>query len=100
MAQIINAYVKLEVLEQVVAALKAKNEKGFGFTIAVNDEARNYGQNVSSYANQTKEQREAKKEKFWFANGKTVWSDKGEFVPPKEGEAVTPQGESESPLPF
>jgi hypothetical protein len=39
------------------------------FTIAVNDEANAYNQNVSLYLSQTKEQRESKQPKTYFGNG-------------------------------
>lgn len=74
----INAWVKLETLETMVATLKRKNAPGIGIDISVNDEARSYGQNVTMTIAQTKEQREAKNKKFYVGNGRTFWSNNGE----------------------
>jgi hypothetical protein len=41
----------------------------YNFTVAINDEANQYGQNVSAYDSQTKEEREAKKPKAYIGNG-------------------------------
>jgi hypothetical protein len=78
MATLISAYVTIEKLELIVKSLKAKSgkdAKGFKMTIAVNDESNDFGQNVSIYAEQTKEQRDAKTPKFYAGNGKVFWTD-------------------------
>jgi mannose-1-phosphate guanylyltransferase len=43
-------------------------------TMSVNDETR-YGNNTSIYVNQTKEEREAKKQKQYVGNGKVLWNN-------------------------
>ena len=43
-------------------------------TMSVNDETR-YGNNTSIYVSQTKEEREAKKQKTYIGNGKVVWNN-------------------------
>lgn len=85
MAAILETYYKLETLETLVKTLKAKNEKGIKITTAINDEAKKYTnknaqgeeydsfQNVSSFVSQSKEQWEAKANKFYVANGSVVW---------------------------
>jgi len=47
----------------------------YNFTVSVNDDTNPYGQNVSVYDSQTKEEREAKKNKTYLGNGKVVWTD-------------------------
>lgn len=47
----------------------------YNFTLSVNDETNQYGQNVSIFDSQSKEEREAKKEKTYLGNGKVVWTD-------------------------
>ena len=53
----------------------AKNGKVYyNFTVAINNDTR-YGNNVSAFDSQTKEEREAKKPKSYLGNGKVVWTD-------------------------
>ena len=56
--------------------VKAKNGKVYyNFTVSVNDETNQYGQNVSAFDSMTKEEREAGKNKTYIGNGKVVWTD-------------------------
>jgi hypothetical protein len=56
--------------------VKAKNGKVYyNFTISVNDQTNDYGQNVSAFDSLTKEEREAGKNKSYIGNGKVVWTD-------------------------
>jgi len=75
MSAIISGYVTTEKLEEILKVVKQKNAKGFAFTVSVNDESNQYGQNVNFSAQQTKEDREAKKKKWFFGNGNIVWTD-------------------------
>ena len=59
----------------MVDVLERKQENGISITISINDEVNNYGQNISAFVAQTKEQREAKTNKFYVGNGRTVWTD-------------------------
>jgi hypothetical protein len=47
----------------------------YNFTIGVNDESNQWGQNVSATDSQTKEEREAKKPKSYLGNGTVIWTD-------------------------
>jgi len=47
----------------------------YNFTVGVNDESNQWGQNVSLTDSQTKEEREAKKPKTYLGNGNVVWTD-------------------------
>lgn len=47
----------------------------YNFTIAVNDESNQWGQNVSLTDSQTKEEREAKKPKSYLGNGTVIWTN-------------------------
>ena len=44
-------------------------------TVSISDETNEYGQNVSAWKEQTKEERKAKKKKEYVANGKVFWTD-------------------------
>ena len=75
MASLSEIYIKKDVLETILKTINAKNEKGISITISQNDETNKYGQNVTVFVSQKKEQREQKKDKFFVGNGKTFWTD-------------------------
>jgi hypothetical protein len=75
MAILTDLYISAEKLKILYDTVKAKNEKGLSITVSINDETSQYGSNVSSYVSQTKEEREAKKDKFYIGNGKVFWTD-------------------------
>jgi len=69
-------------------------------TMAVNDETR-YGNNTSVYVNQTKEEREAKKQREYLGNGRVVWTDNNIVLAQREDEVQkVPQEKEVSDLPF
>jgi len=70
----------------------------YNFTIGVNDESNQWGQNVSATDSQTKEEREAKKPKMYLGNGNVVWTDGNIKLADKKVEAT--KQEVESDLPF
>jgi hypothetical protein len=103
MSSLSNIYIKVETLETLLKVVKAKAEKGISIDLSISDEANKYEQNVTAYVSQTKEQREAKKEKFYVGNGKTFWTD-GKICVPKKAEThdATPIAKEEEAddLPF
>jgi len=54
---------------------KLVNDKYLNVTISVDDETGAYGNNVSAYHEQTKEQREAKENRAYLGNGKVFWTN-------------------------
>lgn len=106
MASLSEVYLKKSTLETILMALNSKQGKdaeGVKLTISLSDQTNNYGQNVSVYVAQTKEQREAKTPLFYVANGRTFWS-KGETpVPQREQPTQEPQNVTaakDNDLPF
>ena len=93
MASLSEIYLKKSTLETILRALNTKQGKdaeGVKLTISLSDQTNNFGQNVSAYVAQTKEQREAKTPLFYVGNGKTFWS-KGETpVPQREEQKQAP----------
>jgi hypothetical protein len=75
MSSLNSLYLKLSTLKEMVDVLERKQENGISITVSINDEVNNYGQNISAFVAQTKEQREAKTKKFYIGNGRTVWTD-------------------------
>lgn len=45
------------------------------YTISISDTTDQYGNNVTMYEEQTKEERELKTPKKYFGNGKVFWND-------------------------
>ena len=106
MASLSEIYLKKSTLETILKTLNAKQGKdaeGVKLTISLSDQTNNYGQNVSVYVAQTKEQRDAKTPLFYVGNGKTFWS-KGETPVPQreqptpEPQNVTPANDNEPPF--
>lgn len=79
---------------------KQKDGSYKNYTIAINDETNTFGQNVSMYEEQTKEQRDAKEKKKYIGNGKVFWTD-GKItkaVKPAEEEATDPDVKDDLPF--
>lgn len=74
-------------LREYLDILDKKGEEFYNLTIPISDTVNEYGQNVKAHASQTKEQREAKKDKFYVGNGKVLWTD-GKIVKAEKQEAV------------
>lgn len=104
MASLNSLYFKKETLEILLKTVNAKNEKGVEITVSINDDTNNYGQNISAYVAQSKEQRESKKQRFFVANGKTFWTDGSIKVAERKDAVNAPAGqqasENEVNLPF
>jgi len=70
----------------------------YNFTVAINDDSNQWGQNVSLIDSQTKEEREAKKPKTYLGNGNVVWTDGNIKVADKKVEAIAKEVESDLPF--
>ena len=75
MSALLDVYIKAETLQTILDTLNKKDEKGISITLSINDEANEYGQNVSAFVSQSKEARADKKPKFYVGNGKVFWTD-------------------------
>jgi type IV secretory pathway VirB9-like protein len=98
-----NIYIKEEILETLLKTIRAKNEKGLSITFSIDDKTNQFGQNVSAFATQTKEQREAKAKKYYIGNGSIVWTDgtiKVAEKVDKNQQQSAPAVVSDSDLPF
>jgi hypothetical protein len=85
MSALLDIYLTKEKLEAMLKVVNARNEKGVAITLSIDDKVNGYGQNVSAYVSQTKEQREAKKERYYVGNGKVFWTS-GSVKVAKEAE--------------
>ena len=102
MSSLAEVYIKKETLEIMLKVINAKNQSGISLQIGINDETNQWGQNVSLSVSQTKEEREAKKDKYYVGNGKIFYTD-GKITKaekkdiPKTEESFIPSGDT---LPF
>jgi len=74
MSSLLNLSINVENLPKE-KFVKGKKGVYYNFTVSVNDDTNQFGQNVSAFDSQTKEEREAKKPKQYIGNGKVVWTD-------------------------
>lgn len=77
-----------------------KGEKGtyLKLTIGINDEPDQYGNNVSSWEEQTKEERTAKAQRNFLGNGKVLFSDDHKQQPQQQ--TAESMGFGDGDLPF
>lgn len=68
---IVNASIDLTKIEKS-KIIKGKKGSYINLTIFINDEADQYGNNASIIVSQTKEERDAKADRVYLGNGKTV----------------------------
>ena len=75
MANLSSIYIKRETLKTLLDVAGKKDLKGIEITVSTNDETNEWEQNVSAFVAQSKEEREAKKKRFYVGNGKVFWTD-------------------------
>ena len=75
MSNLSEIYIKKETLETLLKVVNQKGEKGVSITVSTGDQTSQHGSNINAYVSQTKEQREAKKDKFMIGYGKVFWTD-------------------------
>jgi len=56
-------------------SIKGKDGQYTNYTISISDETNQWGQNVTMYLRQTKEERDAKQPKKYVGNGRVVWNN-------------------------
>ncbi|MDV3768148.1 hypothetical protein CMU26_01140 [Elizabethkingia anophelis] len=98
MSSLNSLYIKKETLERLLSTVTKKNEKGVELTISIQEEGNQYGQNVSAFVSQSKEQRDSGVNKFYVGNGNTFWTDRKIQVVKKNNSSGT--GSDDNDLPF
>ena len=89
MSAIINLSLRVDALPKEKFVQGKDGKVYYNFTINVNDESNQFGQNVSATDSQTKEEREAKKPKSYLGNGNVVWTDGNIKLADKKAEVST-----------
>jgi hypothetical protein len=84
-----------------IGTIGIKDSKGQykNFTIGLNDDTNQFGQNIAIWEEQTKEDREAKKPRTYMGNGRVVWTNGECKVAEKKTEQVG-SGDATDDLPF
>jgi hypothetical protein len=102
MSALLNVSLRVDSLPKEKFVMGKDGKVFYNFTLAINDEANQFGQNVSAYDSQTKEERDAKKQKSYLGNGNVVWTDGNIKAVKKEGQPATQQSSSlvDDSLPF
>jgi len=98
MGALINLSLRVDQLPKEKFVAGKDGKVYYNFTINVNDDANQFGQNVSAFDSQTKEERDVKKPKNYIGNGNVVWTD-GNIVAVKKEQPATAK-EVASDLPF
>lgn len=73
MAQLISLSIDLKKIDRSKIKPGKKGQEFYPITVSVNDEEDQWGNDVSSYDSQSKEQRDNKEPKNYLGNGKTFW---------------------------
>lgn len=74
MGALLNFSINLEKLDKS-KVIKGSKGSYYDLTVSISDTTSQYGNNVSVFDSQSKEERDAKAEKNYVANGKVVWTD-------------------------
>ena len=88
MSALINVSLRVDKLPKEKFASGKDGAVYYNFTVGVNDESNQWGQNVSLTDSQTKEEREAKKPKTYLGNGNVIWTHGTISVADKKAEAT------------
>ena len=80
-------------------SIKTKDGVYKNYTLSISDKTNEYGQNVTMFEEQTKEQREAGEPRTYVGNGKIFWTD-GNVSVAEAVEKETAAASTDSDLPF
>jgi len=97
MAAIINARINVANLPKE-KLFKGKKGTYYNLTISINDETR-FGNNVSIFDSQTKEEREGENKRNYTGNGSVIWTN-GQIQVAEEQNVTEKATETSTDLPF
>lgn len=78
--------------------IKGKDGNYKNYTISISDFTNDFGQNVTMYEEQTKEERDNNSPKKYIGNGKVFWTDGKVQVAEKQVETTTSTQEDDLPF--
>lgn len=77
MAQLLSVSIDLAKIEKSKIIEGKNGGKYLNLTVSVNDEDDQFGNNISVWHSQSKEEREAKDNRLFLGNGKKLWDGAG-----------------------
>ena len=80
-------------------SIKTKDGVYKNYTLSINDDTNEYGQNVKMYEDQTNEERESGKPRNYIGNGRIFWTD-GKITVAEKLEQSTATATQDDNLPF
>lgn len=89
MGKLISLGINLSKIPGDKITLSKSNEKWLNITVELKDAADQYGNDVSSWVSQSKEEREAKEPRVYLGNGKVVYSGGGQSPAPAPAKQPT-----------
>ena len=75
MAQLLSVSLDLSKIDKSKIVDGKNGGKYLNLTISVNDQDDNFGNNVSVWSSQSKEEREAKANRLFLGNGRKIWEN-------------------------
>ena len=99
MGAIINVSLNLDKLDKS-KIIKGKKGNYYQVTLSVQDQTSQFGDNVSAYDSQSKEDREAKKDRNYVGNGSVVWTDGNIVAAERQQQPAQEPAVEEADFPF
>ena len=99
MGAIINVSLNLDKLDKS-KIIKGKKGNYYQVTLSVQDQTSQFGDNVSAYDSQSKEDREAKKDRNYVGNGSVVWTDGNIVAAERKQQPAQEPAVEEADFPF
>ena len=82
-----------------VTKARMKDGKYINITINISDEVDKYGNNVSAWENQTKDERDSKAKRNYLGNGKVLYTS-GDVLKPENGASAPAKEDTTNEIPF
>ena len=99
MSVLMNASIRVDKLPKEKFIKGKDGAVYYNLTVSVQDESR-FGNNVSIFDSQTKEERDAKKNRNYLGNGRVIWTDGNVLLSEKTEEVSAKTEQETSDLPF
>lgn len=99
MGAIINVSLNLDKLDKS-KIIKGKKGNYYQVTLSVQDQTSQFGDNVSAYDSQSKEDREAKKDRNYVGNGSVIWTDGNIVAAERKQQPAQEPAVEEADFPF
>ena len=100
MAQIISVSIDLTKIDKTKIVSHKNGKKYYTLNLAINDEKDNFGNDVSCWEGQDKEERDAKAPKNYLGNGRIIWRDDSRQQPTIQQSTPQQQTTNYDDMPF